>query len=300
MAKKRNIFVGLADRWKNWSVQERIVLSVASLIFAAYAVSLVYPFVWAFINSGKTLSEFYDDQFAFPKDWTWDNFVHVFSLEVRKTTLIGMVVNSLWVTILSTFCGIASSICTSYACSKYKFRGSKFIYSVAIFIQIIPLVGNMPAMYKLAADLGLVDNPLTIWTMWAGGFGFAFITLYSYFQSVSWEYAEAAFIDGANQFQVLMRIMLPQAVPAIVSIAVINFISMWNDYMTPYLYLPSYPTLSVGLYLIESESKVSDSAVKGAPLYFSAILLSMIPIIVMYCCFQKVILKNTVAGGLKG
>ena len=97
-----------------------------------------------------------------------------------------------------------------------------------------------------------------------------------------------------------MRIMLPQAVPAIVSIAVINFISMWNDYMTPYLYLPSYPTLSVGLYLIESESKVSDSAVKGAPLYFSAILLSMIPIIVIYCCFQKVILKNTVAGGLKG
>ena len=94
--------------------------------------------------------------------------------------------------------------------------------------------------------------------------------------------------------------MLPQALPAIVSIAIINFIGTWNDYMTPYLYLPSYPTLSVGLYLIETEAQVSNSSVKGAPLYFSAILLSMIPIIVIYCCFQKVIMQNTVAGGLKG
>lgn len=293
-------FGGIVSRWKQWSLQERVLLLISSIVFLLYAASLMYPFVWAFINSGKTLSEFYDDQFAFPKEWVWQNYSHVFKLEVRKTFLIGMIGNSVWVTVTATFVGITSSICTAYACSKYKFRGSKIVYSIAIFIQIIPLVGNMPATYKLAADLGMVDNPALIWIMWGGGFGFAFITLYSYFQSVSWEYAEAAFIDGANHLQVLLKIMLPQTLPAIVSIAIINFIGTWNDYFTPYLYLPSYPTLSVGLYLIETEAKVSDSAVKGAPLYFSAILLSMLPLIVIYCCFQKVILQNTVAGGLKG
>ena len=293
-------FKGLVARWRQWSLQERILLTVSSVIFLFYAASLIYPFVWALINSGKTLSEFYDNQFSLPKNWGWQNYIHVFELQVRKTSLVGMIGNSLWVTIIATGVGIISSICTAYACSKYRFRGSKIFYSIAIFIQVIPLVGNMPATYKLAAELGMVDNPALIWLMWGGGFGFAFITLYSYFQSVSWGYAEAAFIDGANHLQVLLRIMLPQALPAIVSIAIINFIGTWNDYMTPYLYLPSYPTLSVGLYLIETEAQVSNSSVKGAPLYFSAILLSMIPIIVIYCCFQKVIMQNTVAGGLKG
>ena len=64
-------FKGLVARWRQWSLQERILLTVSSVIFLFYAASLIYPFVWALINSGKTLSEFYDNQFSLPKNWGW-------------------------------------------------------------------------------------------------------------------------------------------------------------------------------------------------------------------------------------
>ena len=277
------------------SKTEKIVLSVVFVFFLAYAITLIFPFAWAFLSSLKTDDEYFEKVFAWPKRWLFSNYVHAFSeFKIGKTTMIGMIGNSLWLTFAGTFVAIMVSSAMAYIIAKYPFRGTKLIYNTAIFTMIIPIVGNLPSMYKLVTSLNL-NNPVGIMALYAGGFGFNFIILHGFYRSVSWSYAEAAFIDGASDWQVYWQVILPQANPALISIAILSCIGIWNDYYTPFLYLKDYPTLALGIYQFEIEMTYRSNV----PIYYCAILLSTLPILIVFCVFQETIMENTVAGGLK-
>lgn len=183
----------------------------------------------------------------------------------------------------------------AYALSKYQFPGRSAIYATAIFVMIIPIVGSMPSFYILVNTLHITNSPFFLITA-ASGFGFNFIVMYGFFKNISWSYAEAGFIDGAGNWRVFLSIMIPQAKPAIVSLFIIACIGSWNDYMTPLVYLPDFPTLSTGLFLFKATSPTSNDE----PVYFAGILVSMIPILILFVLFQETIMSNMVAGGLKG
>lgn len=280
----------------------RVVLAVVFIIFTIYAVTLIYPLIWAFINSLKTNREYFNNPFSLPAEWLFSNYITAFEeIAVRNSShavinLFGMFFNSIWFTLGTSLLGVAVSTMTAYVVSKYDFKMKNFIYGLAVFIMIIPIVGNLPAQYKLYSQLGFRNSPLLL-IAYAGGFGFNFIILYGYFKNVSWSYAEAAFVDGASNLRVFLSIMIPQAIPAITSLFIISAIGSWNDYMTPLLYLPDYPTLSSGLFRFKEIMNTSGS---NFPVYFAGILLSVIPIMVLFAFFSETIMANTVAGGLKG
>lgn len=275
---------------------ERIVLILVFILFAFYAITLIFPFVWAVISALKTDDEYYEKVFALPKNWLFSNFIKAFDeFEVGSTNLIGMFLNSLWLTFAGTAAGVIVSSMTAYVIAKYEFRGRNFLFKVAIFTMIIPIVGNLSAMYKLVMEAGL-NNKIGILALYAGGFGFNFIILHGYFRSVSWTYAEAGFIDGATDWAVFCKIILPQAIPAIVAVSILSCIGIWNDYMTPFLYLKNTPTLALGIYQFKEIQQYRSNV----PIYYCAILLSTLPIILVFAFFQKTIMENTVAGGLKG
>ena len=161
--------------------------------------------------------------------------------------------------------------------------------------MILPVVGSLPASYKLRIDLGIYDTPWQLITA-TGGFGFNFLILYGFFNNVSWSYAEAALVDGASDDRIFWRIMLPQAAPAILTLTILSFIGGWNDYMGPILYYPSYPTLASGLYLYELIAKRTGNY----PIYFAGALISIIPILIIFIAFQDTIVTSVSAGGLKG
>jgi len=146
-------------------------------------------------------------------------------------------------------------------------------------------------------DLNMINNPSTIWLSWAGGFDFAFIIFYGTFKGISQTYTDAARMDGANNFVVLFRVVLPQAIAAIVAIAITESIGVWNDYSTPMLYLRDYPNLAYGLYLFDVEANYIENS---KPTFFAAALISCIPVIVLYASNMKLIMTNVTAGGLKG
>lgn len=275
---------------------ERIVLTIMFCLFLFYAVTIIFPFVWTFLSSLKTDDEYYEKVFALPRQWLFSNYVSAFKeYKIGTTGLLGMIGNSLWLTFAGTFVGIMVSSATAYIIAKYPFWGNKPIYRIAIFTMVIPIVGNLPAMYKLVMQLNL-NNPFGILALYAGGFGFNFIILHGFYRSVSWTYAEAGFIDGASDWTVYWRIIMPQAMPCIVSIAILSCIGNWNDYMTPFLYLNDYPTLALGIYQVE----IIQEYKSNIPVYYCAIMLSVIPIFIVFVCFQDIIMENTVAGGLKG
>lgn len=284
--------------WKKKGKAERIILWVMLALFCVYGFTLVFPVVWAAINSFKPVQEFNEiSKFGFPINPTLDNYKAVMGeLSSSNVNIFESLWNSIWMSTLSTVLGLVASSLTSYVVAKYRFKMSGFVYALVIFVQIIPLVGGITGMYKLLHDtLGIANNPLTIWPIWFGGFGFSFLMLYSAFKSVPWSYAESAFIDGAGHFTTFIKIMLPSIKPVLASLFIVNFIGAWNDYMTAYLYMSDYSPLALTVYTLQNDAQRI-----GTPVYLAVLCISIIPPLILFICFQKLIMENTTTGGLKG
>lgn len=182
-----------------------------------------------------------------------------------------------------------------YILVHYKSKFTELLYSIGLVISIIPLYGAGPAQYKLLSDLRLVDNPLLLYTN-ITLFGGHFFYMYAFWKGISWSYAEAAEIDGANDYQIFFKIMLPMLVPSAIVLFVMSFIGGWNDYEGTLLYMKAYPNLAYGAYIFEEIGIRST----GKPIYFAGVLISLIPILVLFLAFQNTIMEKVYLGGLKG
>lgn len=291
-------------KFKNTPVNVKIIYVCFFVTFTFFAFLYLYPLVWAGLNSFKTMKEYATNSLALPETWIFRHYLEVFT-EFQAVPLSGgepfryfdMLLNSLWILVVNVFVNVSSSALLAYALARFRFPGSKFLYAVVIFANTIPIIGAGPAQYKLAMSLKMINNPATIWLMWAGGFDFAFIVLYGYFKGVSRSYSESAKMDGANNWVVFIKVILPQVTPCIVAIAITQATGVWNNYSISMLYLRDYPNLAYGMYLFKDSSfLVKDSM----PVYFAAAVISCIPIIVLYTCSQNLILNNMTTGGLKG
>ena len=151
---------------------QKTLFIVVAVLFSIYGFTLVYPFFWTLINSLKTNREFSStNSLHFPEKWMFSNYKNAFAeLSVRGTNMFGMIFNSLWFTCGATLINIFCCCCTAYVIARYKFRGRKFLYSLAIVMMMLPIVGALPAQYKMVSDLHLKDSPLFLLTC-TGGFG---------------------------------------------------------------------------------------------------------------------------------
>ncbi|MBQ7373449.1 MAG: carbohydrate ABC transporter permease [Clostridia bacterium] len=277
---------------------EKATAIIFWIAFFIIAFICIFPLFWAFNNSLKTFDEYGQNSFAITQSWSFSNYVEVFSsFEYDDVNYFGMLLNSLWIVVVKVVVNVASSAMLAYAIARFRFPGKDFLYVVVIFVNTIPIIGSGPAAFKLLDFLGMVENPLTIWIAWAGGFDFAFIVLYGYFKGVSPAYSEAAYIDGAGELRTFFTIILPQVIPCLVAIMITQAIGVWNDYGTVMIYLRESPNLAYGLYMYNTDSRYAENS---KPVYFAAAVISAIPIIILYASTQNLILTNMTAGGLKG
>ena len=161
----------------------------------------------------------------------------------------------------------------------------------------IPVIGTTAAMLKMLNFVGVYNTPLLPVFIGFSGFGFNYLVLRGFFSNLSWSYAESVFVDGGGDLTVFFKIMLPQAFPCLLTLFLMSFITTWNDYQTLLLYMPDYPSLSSGLYLVE-RSLTRDPL--GYPTYYAGLVISIIPIIVIFSIFSDTIMANFTVGGLKG
>ena len=133
--------------------------------------------------------------------------------------------------------------------------------------------------------------------MKANFLGMYFLVFYATFKGLPMAYTEAAKIDGANNMRILLRIVLPLAKNTFFTVMLINFIAFWNDYQTPLIYLPSYPTIALGMYHMAS---TTENGMSYVPMRMTGAVLMMIPIMVLFMLFHKRLLGNVTVGGIKG
>ena len=277
-------------------------------ILAAYCVSLLIPLIWMLYTSFKDGISYYTDTYGLPEVWNFKNYVNVWELlSVKVLTTRGVVVFDIysmigtsffWSTSVS-FLNVFVTTMVAYVISKYKFRFGSFLYALGIFVMITPIVGSLPTAMLMRKALGIYNNMLfTIFISPSRSFsGLHFLLLYAAFKRLSWSYAEAAFIDGANHYSVFFKIMLPMMLPTCTVLFVLNFLAVWNDYMSFLIWLPSYANLAYGIYIFQI-----DAASYGAtmPDILAGFVVVMIPTIALYAVSQKLIMSKFTVGGLKG
>lgn len=212
----------------------------------------------------------------------------------------------LWYTLL--YVGVGSFILAfvpavgGYMCAKYKFKFSKIQIAIYLLFMMIPIVGNYPSELSFLRWAGLYDTFIGNWIQKFHFSGMYFFVFLAFYQGMHDAYAEAAEIDGASQLDILVRIIVPLSANVIGSVFLIQFINLWNDYQTPLLYLPTKPTLAYVVYLFSTVNAPGlDVAVKGKhPVEIAACLMLAMPILVIYCVFNKKLVGDISMGGIKG
>ena len=291
---KTRIIFDRTFRWILWAV------------LVIYCFTLLVLPIWMILTSFKDPLEFTSNQFGFPSSFNFDNFVSVFKkLEIRilgKGTynMFGMAGISLAYSFGSTLWGVLWTTLMAYVLCKYKFIGSRVIYTVGIIIMIVPIIGSGPSAMMIRRNLGIYDNLfLSIITGPSTCFsGLNFLLLYGAFKSLPWDYAEAVFVDGGGHWSAFLKMYLPMALPTMTVIFVLGFLGSWNDYESFMIWFPSTPNLAYGLYLFQSKAQaLYKSSITEIMAGFTIVI---IPTVALYLSSQKLILSKFTVGGLKG
>src|SRR5574344_631187 len=279
---------------------EKVLFVIMAIIFIAFSITFIFPFFWVLYNAFKTTKEFSANSMAWPTSWNWDNFAQAFTYSDASThnyNLFQMLGMSVLVAGGGTIATVITSSCAAWVVAKYKFPGRGIIFGVVIFSLIVPIVGALPSQIQLMQALHLDGTAIGCIFLYSGGFGTNFLLLYSFFKNLSWTYVEAAKIDGASDFRIFLQIVLPMAKGPMVAVTILTLIGLWNDYLTPSIYLANQPTIAYGIYILQSTMVETKQMY---PLFFATIILTMLPIVLVFVLFNKTIMENTAVGGLKG
>ena len=296
------------------------LIVVALVVLGAYTLTMIIPMYWALLNSLKSANDFsmkgidgtINCLFGFPQlhvlddsssAWHFDNYVKVFSamsvqVQTRDVYALEMMAYSLLYALGATFVSLTAHFLVAYACAKYEFKLGKIIYAFVVVAMILPIVGALPSEIRMMHVLGLYDNYFGVLFMKSGFLGMNFLIFYATFKSIPNSFAEAARIDGAGHFSIMFKIILPLSINTVIAVGLLLFIEFWNDYYTPMIYLPSMPTVALGLYKVQYA--VATEISQSVPMKLAACFIVAAPMIVLFVAFKKKIIGNIMVGGLKG
>lgn len=271
-----------------------------------YVASLFLLFLWAILTAFKDpLYDFRINTWGFPKEWTW-NFSYVLSQFVvpvstsKRIGSVGMGEMYFYSFLYAGGCAFFNTLVpciTAYLCARFKYKFSRAVHTTVLVTMVIPVVGSLPAEIRMSQALGLYDQIWGMWILKANFLGMYFLVFYNIFKALPDSYTEAAKIDGAGNMQVLLQIAIPLIRNTFFTVFLIYFIQYWNDYQTPLIYLPTYPTIANGMYTV---SVTPTQEMSYVPMRITAAIMMLIPILVIFLIFQKRLLGNLTIGGIKG
>lgn len=268
-----------------------------------YVVLLVAPLIWAFITSFKAQSDYRLNVLGLPEKWVW-NYSYVIKngvLLIGTTGKYATVPQMFGYTFLYALgCAFTNTLVpciTAYLCARFRYKFSKVVYNVVVVVMILPIVGSLPAEVQMARTLGFYDHIWGLWLMKANFLGMYFLVFHAAFRGIPMTYTEAAKIDGANNMAIMTKVILPLAKNTFATVMLINFITFWNDYQTPMIYMPTYPTIAQGVFVMAQSSM---NGLATVPMRMTGTMIMLIPILIVFLVFQRRLLGNLTVGGIKG
>lgn len=192
---------------------------------------------------------------------------------------------------------------TAYLTAKYDFKLSGIIFVLYTLMMCMPVVGNQPSQLSFFKTTGLYDTIIGMVLQWASGAGMYYFVYYAYFKSVPETYREAASIDGASETRIMFSIYFPLAIKMIMTVFLIMFVSLWNDYQNPLVFLPTQPTLAAAVYNMTSNTssdvKELQAAFSEVPGKIAASMVLALPILLLFILTKNKLMGDVSLGGIK-
>lgn len=258
---------------------------IIEVILIGYAITLIYPFLWLFINSLKTLKDYMFHSFSFPQAYEFSNYVKAW----QDANISRYFLNSVIYTVIITALTLYFSSTFAYVLAKYKFKGKKFLYCLLIVGFLIPSLGTFASWYKFMSDAHLF-NPLGYIINSASGINSTALIMYAYFRGIPDEYLEAAQLDGAGHFRTYFMIMMPLAKPGLATMGMMSLINFWNDYFIPSILIKNTEQLPIAVAL---QTMVMNQQYRSEwTVLFAAVIITALPMIVIFICLKDFIMKG--------
>jgi raffinose/stachyose/melibiose transport system permease protein len=269
--------------------RERAVRALGYLLLWTYAASAVAPLVVMVLNSLRPNAAVLTEPLGLPTSLNFSGY----STAWTQASFAAYVRNSALITVAAVALDVGVSLPASYVLGRYQFRGSGLLIAYFLSGLMLPIrLGILPIFYLLGS-LGMVDSRLGLVLVYAAsGVPFSVFIMTAFFRGLPRELEEAARIDGAGEFRVFARIMVPLVKPAIATVVVFRFVPLWNDFFFPLVLLRTTGkyTLPVGLTQFFGEFQTNWSAL------FAGLVIATVPLVVLFVVATKQIVAGLTAG----
>ena len=277
------------------NAMKRPTLNPTFVFLVALAILWIFPLFLVLMNSFKGRFFISNTPFALPNAQTFVGLKN-YGTGLVRTGFFQAFGYSLFITVLSVATIVLFTAMTAWAITRLKSKLSSFIYYLLIFSMVVPFQMVMFTMSKMANILHL-DNPIGIIAIYLGfGAGLSVFIISGFIKSIPFEIEEAAMIDGCNPIQTFFLIVFPILKPILITVAILNTMWIWNDYLLPYLVIGSnYRTIPIAIqYLMGGYGSIDMGAM------MAMLVLAILPIVIFYLTSQKYIIEGVAAGAVKG
>ena len=262
------------------------------LLFIAVCFIALVPIIYALAISFSGTTNLTGGIFAIT-DFTFDNYLHIFT-ELDFGTWLG---NSLILSLSTVLVTVIPSAFAAYAFATMSFRGKRVLLFLLLILNAFPQVLTMTALFALLRNTHLLNTRIALILVYSGSNSiFAFFNLKGYFASIPSSISEAATIDGATRPEILFKVVLPLARPAIIVTSILVFINCWNEYLFASTFLTGKDlyTLASGLYALQS-----NNLARNWPQFAAASLFISLPVLIVFFLMQRYMVSGLTAGGVK-
>lgn len=271
------------------------------MILIVWALTTIYPLIWVLQNSFKDRKAILANSFGLPTGglFTLANYEKA----VNKFNMLTAYRNSLIVSCSVCVLVILIAGLASYALVRYQFKGSSFINSLVIAAMMFPVFSTIIPVFRMEHAWGLAGTNSVptallacILPQIAGNLAFAIVVLSGYIKGLPVELEEAAYMEGSNAYQIFFKIIMPLTKPSFATVGIFSFLWSYNDLFTQsfFLRLPKQKSITFLL------NEISGKQGTDYGLMAAAVSLIVIPLLIVYVCLQKYIIKGMTAGAVKG
>lgn len=258
------------------------------------AILLVLPSVWLLSTSLKLPGT----EFTYPPQWiptplSWQNYPNA----LQQGSFDVYFRNTLTITVLATLGTVITASLAAFGFARIRFPGRDFLFVVLLSTIMLPDIVTLVPKYILFSKLHWINTflPLTV-PFWFGGSAFNVFLIRQFFMTLPYDLDEAARMDGASNFQIYTRVILPLSVPALATVAIFSVVNNWNDFLSPLIYLnsPEHFTLALGLQSFQTQYGTQWAWLMAAS------MLMIVPILILFFSFQRFFVEGIQLTGLSG
>ena len=309
--KENKAVLKMKIRWKEFIHQVKDIFrspikTIGFFLILIDASLLIYGLFWGIITSLKSINNFSEDMFGLPTQLRFDNYITAYrcfykniqtGLGYERIYFPTLLRNSILFSTIPTIIELVTTASVAYVCSKYKMRFNKVLHFIVMFVLVFPGVDSLGNKINFLRTIGFYDS---FFGTCFGEIIFArynFLIWYGAFSGISNDYLDAARVDGAGNWRIMLTIAFPLVRIQFAILFLLGFVGRWNSYLATIQFTPSWPTLSSALFAFR---EVTANAASFPTVQIAACFIVALPSVVLYSIMSPYMIGNLTAGGLKG